>query len=112
MDVIRVFGFFTCRTANGTGLRNNGQIEPEPKMIIRPPHTATKPVVEKDVVEMQGEWVNGVLLRTESQQDTYIYFQFQTRSFNQIGNRLPTPRRAICPPKRSVVIPPGKYARK
>ena len=25
-----------------------------------------------------------------------------------IGNKLPAPRNAICPPKRNVVIPPGK----
>jgi len=27
------------------------------------------------------------------------------------GRRLPAPRSAICDPKRSVCIPPGKYAR-
>lgn len=31
--------------------------------------------------------------------------------WHQKGSRLPAPRSAIWPPKRSVCVPPGKYAR-
>jgi hypothetical protein len=82
-------------TRNSTPDRSKGLRSTQPSSSV--PRTSwDRRRAGRDFVKIRGE--------------VLIEHAWYPPKISQNGNTLPAPRKAICPPNRSVVIPPGKYA--